>query len=111
MLCPKCKKEMTVTNEHEIELDFCEECEGIWFDYNELDGLLGKNAKLSFDKCRRETTPHNEDMKHATCPRCQQRMTKVQIEVDMIIDFCEDCNGIWLDGGEFERIRSKNPFA
>lgn len=40
------------------------------------------------------------------CPRCNQvelMMTKRQ-EVE--IDFCPECNGIWLDNGELNKIIS-----
>ena len=40
MLCPVCKYDMIVVEYHDIELDYCTTCQGVWFDYGELELLL-----------------------------------------------------------------------
>ena len=45
MKCPVCKgvKGVMIIVEHEqIELDYCNDCAGIWFDHGELDLLLDR---------------------------------------------------------------------
>ncbi len=43
------------------------------------------------------------------CPRCHGPM-KVATRMDVELDFCPQCRGIWLDGGELEKLmeRSQN---
>lgn len=37
------------------------------------------------------------------CPRCTEPMSIV-LKKDVEIDFCPNCQGIWLDKGELEKI-------
>jgi uncharacterized protein len=37
------------------------------------------------------------------CPRCQQPMF-IALKGDIEIDHCPNCQGIWLDKGELEKI-------
>lgn len=41
-----------------------------------------------------------EDLK---CPRCDKVMEKIK-KADVIIDVCRECQGMWLDKGEMERL-------
>ncbi len=45
----------------------------------------------------------NEDRR--VCPVDGSVMGK-DVVLNVIIDRCESCNGVWLDGGEFDLIRS-----
>lgn len=38
--CPLCYSQLVPKLEHEIEIDVCPDCQGIWLDRNELDKLL-----------------------------------------------------------------------
>ena len=40
MVCPVCRKAMIVVEYHQIELDYCTSCHGVWFDSGELELLL-----------------------------------------------------------------------
>ena len=40
MICPVCKYDMIVVEYHDIELDYCTGCKGVWFDSGELTLLL-----------------------------------------------------------------------
>jgi uncharacterized protein len=37
------------------------------------------------------------------CPRCSVGMKKLK-KKDVIIDVCKQCNGMWLDAGEIEKL-------
>ena len=42
MDCPVCSDEPMIVLEHNnIEIDFCQNCQGIWLDQGELELLLG----------------------------------------------------------------------
>jgi Zn-finger nucleic acid-binding protein len=59
------------------------------------------------------STLHDESFQHAdrfgpiSCPACADRpMKKVEFNIHsgIVLDFCADCGGFWLDGHELERI-------
>ncbi|MBA63381.1 MAG: hypothetical protein CMJ76_13570 [Planctomycetaceae bacterium] len=39
------------------------------------------------------------------CPKCGAMLTALQLQ-DITIDKCHSCDGIWLDHGELEKLRS-----
>ena len=41
---------------------------------------------------------------HRRCPNCQSAMAK-EIIMNVIVDKCSDCRGVWFDGGELELLR------
>ncbi|MCL6579920.1 MAG: zf-TFIIB domain-containing protein [Candidatus Bathyarchaeota archaeon] len=91
-----------------IELDYCTECHGVWFDAGEL-GLLLKSLGVESQKLPVESlldTPepdHKE--KHHRCPICWQKMRKVALGEDLpTIDACRRGDGLWFDGGELARL-------
>ena len=105
MDCPVCKEPMLVLELHGIEIDFCNECVGIWLDAGELELLMEasdkKNQLLSsfqIDKTSSE--------KKRKCPRCLKRMEKVICGTaeKVLIDRCSYGDGLWFDHNELEEI-------
>ncbi len=45
MLCPVCKIPLKLTFREDIEIDYCEQCRGVWLDRGELDKLIEKSKK------------------------------------------------------------------
>ena len=111
MNCPKCKdQKLKKVVEKEIELDFCEQCHGIWFDRKELEKMMDKAVELSFDDIKSDKTMIDLDLQKADCPICDVPLEKIpKRNVDhLTIDQCYRCKGIWLDGGEFYRISKEH---
>ncbi len=111
MNCPKCQKEsLKWVDEDGVELDYCPKCGGIWFDENELDAVLGKHKKVSFNKVKNDSTAMTTDYQTAMCPVCQVVMKKVpeKNSAGIMLDQCPQCNGIWLDGESFIVYAMKN---
>jgi Zn-finger nucleic acid-binding protein len=44
--------------------------------------------------------------KKGFCPRDASELLRVYSSINrsVVIDACADCRGIWLDGGEFEKL-------
>lgn len=106
MQCPKCKSETLARfNVEEVAVDRCASCGGIWFDANELVQLLAEDAE-QVAALRHSGAPEERDGKKGLCPRDRTQLMRVYSAVDrtVIIDACPDCHGIWLDGGEFEKL-------
>ena len=108
MNCPKCQKTaLTRTTESGVELDYCTDCGGIWFDKGELQKVIDERIELTFDTVRSSETPMTMDYKTALCPVCGQVLSKIPDTkaVGIILDQCPSCKGLWLDGGEFKRVK------
>lgn len=108
MECPNKHGQLKKASFHNVNVDYCEKCIGIWFDKNELTYAKDDKDKqlnwVDFDVWR-----HKEKFETFKspkwCPVC--RVPFVQINYDdskVKVDFCKNCNGIWLDRGEFKQI-------
>lgn len=109
MQCPKCEQELQHQLFGEVEVDQCLGCHGVWLDLGELPVLRQqKNTKYSQDSG--ETVIH--DVVSAPCPRCggEGHMTRIHDlkRPEIVLDTCPVCYGIWLDGGELDKLTESN---
>ncbi|HEX6438471.1 MAG TPA: zf-TFIIB domain-containing protein [Candidatus Binatia bacterium] len=108
MRCPKCRTEtMNVFSVEGVALERCSSCSGIWFDARELSQLLEQDAR-HLSSLRRGRDTKALEGKKGFCPRDDSELLRVYSSINrsVIIDACADCRGIWLDGGEFEKLFS-----
>ena len=109
MNCPVCKKPMIILELNQVEIDFCDTCEGIWLDAGEIELLLndspGKDNVFSS-----LTSIANVKEKKIRCPLCNKKMDKVKIDAGdlVIIDKCKLNEGYWFDKNELQKILSVN---
>jgi len=104
MDCPVCKTPMVVIEFREIELDYCPDCFGVWFDAGELE-LLMESAGLDPRKTPLVLEPLRGGTAEARrrCPLCRRKMEKAACagrEGRVIVDRCKRDGGIWFDAGE-----------
>ena len=110
MICPSCKNDMIVVEYNRIELDYCGNCHGVWFDTGELELLLeslGLESANPFLKSTLETEEAETAEKKRRCPLCRQKMKKVNLEMKVLVDLCPQGEGIWFDGGEVRVLVSQ----
>jgi Zn-finger nucleic acid-binding protein len=106
MKCPKCKTaELGEYPVDSVIVDRCPACAGIWFDRQELSELLSEDARR-VASLRRGRDNDEADGTKGRCPRDDAELLRVYsgIERSVVLDACADCHGIWLDGGEFEKL-------
>jgi Zn-finger nucleic acid-binding protein len=103
--CPHC---FVKANRGEVEvfgpnifIDICPKCGGIWLDHGELNKLL-KDKKLS-DYLTKDIGTQSKSK--LICPRCGGLMD-VEHADDVEVDVCLNCNGVWLDSGELQELKS-----
>jgi hypothetical protein len=105
MLCPACRNSLIVVEYKQIELDYCTQCRGVWFDVNEVELLL-KSLNLDSESGKFASIYHLPEAKISElgrkCPVCRKKMRKVHLgdEHGIAIDVCNNKEGIWFDGGE-----------
>ena len=109
MICPVCKYDMIVVEYHNIELDHCTGCKGVWFDSGELELLLESQglgeAKLFLDNILDSPEAISSEKKRK-CPICHHKMRKATIggQPEILIDVCGKEHGLWFDGGEVTQL-------
>ena len=109
MDCAACRNPMIVVEHEKIELDYCTECSGVWFDAGEIELLLEKmqieSTGLEGLHLTEETQTREQRRR---CPVCRKRMKKVDLGHDpvIIIDACPDGDGLWFDSGEVGQVVS-----
>lgn len=106
MKCPKCNTEsFAAFAVQEVMVDRCSSCTGMWFDEHELPRVLAENIQHLTPLRRGDENPEL-DVKRGKCPRDNSRLLRVYSSRNraVVVDACLQCRGIWLDGGEFERL-------
>ena len=109
MICPACKSDMIVVEHSQIELDYCADCRGLWFDSGELELLLesmGLESPDLFLSDILESAEAESREKKRKCPICGRKMKKTVIgqEPEILIDVCRQGDGLWFDGGELGQL-------
>ncbi len=123
-ICPVCHIPLLQQAAHsQATLDVCPQCRGIWFDKGELQDAY---AAGEFQNVFADTLAVNRVSRlcahcHARlpllgancpscgatalvdCPVCQQAMQQREIR-NIVVDACETCQGVWLDGGELQAL-------
>jgi len=100
---------MIVVEYHNIELDYCNSCKGVWFDSGELELLLKsyglEEPKTFFDGIFNSQEAASPEKKR-NCPICGHKMKKTAIggQPEILIDVCRDKHGLWFDGGEVTQL-------
>ena len=106
MKCPKCvTRELVATHVREVEVDRCKHCRGIWCDHRELGELL-EQSKWQLGKLTGSKQRESLNLKKSKCPRDGTELIRVcsSENPDVVLDSCQKCNGIWLDGGELDEL-------
>ena len=110
MICPVCKYDMIVVEYHNIELDYCNSCRGVWFDSGELELLLKSQQGLEEAKPFLDGILNSKEAvsseKKRNCPICGHKMKKTATggQPEILIDICRNKHGLWFDGGEVAQL-------
>ena len=100
---------MIVVEYHEIELDYCTDCQGVWLDSGELELLLEsismESSHLFLSNILASKEAESPEKKRS-CPICGHKMKKINIgqESKTLIDVCRQEDGLWFDGGELGQL-------
>ena len=106
MDCPVCRDAMITLELHDVEIDLCVACGGIWLDAGELEQLIGDADKASrlLRTFQKQSHPSEAPRR---CPICLKKMHKILIgppETPVLIDACKRHHGLWFDQGELDDI-------
>lgn len=112
MKCPACYSSLSPLIYRGVEVDFCLDCGGTFFDRGELQEYLreflalpmGGEEALELDG--KMMTLGRSPSKGRKCPRCSALVHPFRYTYapKIIFDACENCCGIWADGGEVQEL-------
>jgi len=104
-VCPRDGTELTMerwTSAHgPVDVDICSTCRGIFLDDGKIRTLTG-NRRLHHLLHRRAFVDHVSKL---VCPNCKEIMGGENAG-SVRVDVCLECFGLWLDGGELERLKA-----
>ena len=108
MKCPKCDQELQLRLIGTVEVEECEKCNGIWFDKDELRKCKDQTDQdlnwMDFELWKHKDRFRVLD-KTVQCPKCHVNMVAINYDkTNVEIDHCIECEGVWLDGGDFQKI-------
>jgi Zn-finger nucleic acid-binding protein len=114
MECPKCHQALQGVDYEGVHIETCPACGGDGLDAGELAGIVeARNRRFNEQEClaiaqaAKITGVKLSTLdRHLTCPKCGGTTHPVNYGDDtgLIIDKCAQCNGIWLERGELEKI-------
>ena len=108
MKCPCCDAELETVKIKDIDVDRCSECEGVWFDDDELrqaKDVSGKDINwIDFEIWKHEDL-FKVEPRDLKCPKCSLPLIAIDYgDTNVEVDCCPKCKGVWLDNGEFNSI-------
>ena len=114
MNCPKCNTALRSSIYEGVEIDKCDHCNGTWLDDGEIVKIVETKEETFDPKLVRETlalafsgVPTEEQQTIVQCPKCQAGMVPINYDYSsgIILDRCPQGHGLWLDGGELEKVQ------
>lgn len=113
MECPACDNQLHTETHHDVELDVCGHCGGMWFDNFEVKKFDEAHEKAdSLLEIAFKDDVQLDSSRDRKCPKCTDIIlrrhffgSKRKIEIDE----CASCGGVWLDQGELKEIRATYP--
>ena len=105
-VCPKCKQNLVIVEFEGVELDYCVDCRGSWFDTGELELIIelagGEKTRLQ----QMITAARDVHRGERRCPRCRRKMDVLTVgpAPGVEIDRCPRGEGVWLDAGELATL-------
>jgi len=107
MKCPKCAGEFEKVDFRGVEVDRCEVCKGIFFDFAEDEELRGMFGSEGIDTGYEEIGKQMDEITNVPCPSCNAVMLTLRDQEQDHVSFevCPKCYGVFLDAGEFRDLK------
>ena len=114
-VCPKCHVALFVLSLNEVEIDFCQQCRGVWLDAGELENLIGRADTKSVDPLAQFQKLNGFIPRgpKSLCPRCDRPLEEISSQRGdqkaLTLDRCPQGHGLWFDAHELEELLAAFP--
>lgn len=107
--CPVCGSKLNLYSVSHLKFEGCPKCKGIWLAKDELRKLKNTVQNGSLHWLNDEVDNIGMTSAVASNRPCVKCRTTTLVSVifghsSVMIDWCRQCHGVWLDGGEFAAI-------
>jgi len=107
--CPSCGNALNLYTAFSVQIEGCPKCKGVWLMKDGLRELKNKVAGPSLRWLNDEIENIDKTSLIATKRPCVKCWNTKMISVifgksAIVVDWCPNCHGIWLDRGAFEAI-------
>ena len=107
--CPSCGSTLNLYELHQMKFEGCPKCKGVWLVKDELRKLKNKVGGASLRWLNDEIDNIEKASVIPTnrpCVRCKsvKMLSVIFGKTKILIDWCPQCHGQWLDRGEFQAI-------
>ena len=107
--CPACAATLDLYSIHGMEFEGCPKCHGMWLVKDELRKLKNKfnDGQLHWLNDEIDNIEKTSVIaSHRACPKCSasKLVSVIFGHSSVVMDWCPDCHGMWLDRGEFDSI-------
>ena len=96
---------------HDVDVSICPDCGGLLLERGELNRIAEPTeGDLEFSSVDLDSFQHEDEYGPIHCPRdTDTLMRKVEfvVETNIILDYCDRCQGFWIDGRELTRINAE----
>ncbi len=109
MQCPRCAVALTPHPHAGVVIDVCRRCHGSFLELGDARASLGESAEVS--QWERTSAARLVGASALACPAGHGRMSAYQLKapplrgVDLELDVCAVCCGMWLDVDEASRLQ------
>jgi Zn-finger nucleic acid-binding protein len=108
-VCPACGHNLFVYSIFSMDFEGCPKCKGVWLVKDELRKLKNRVNDGSMRWLNDEIEDMEKTSARVTDRSCVQCKATKMVSVlfgksSVMIDWCPQCHGVWLDKGEFEAI-------
>ena len=98
-VCPKCDVGLFILKFRAVEVDYCNQCRGVWLDAGELELLAGK-VLPGLQQQTGQVPPGKPHL----CPRCDQPLHEITAPGSLTLDRCPNGHGLWFDADELQQL-------
>lgn len=111
MNCPRDASPLASESIHEVPVLRCGQCGGMFLEHGDLNRVAEPTSgDLEFSTIDQDTFDHPDASEPINCPRdaeIQMMKAEFNIGTNIILDWCPECRGFWLDGAELGRINAE----
>lgn len=109
--CPRCHTALQSQTarppgrDADVTVDVCASCQGLWLDGAEL-ALTSEVLAALPKRLPGILASARQQPPGPACPRCSAALIELSL-IGVPVDLCGDCCGVWLDGGEYQRLTAE----
>jgi Zn-finger nucleic acid-binding protein len=101
--CPKCDVDLVPATRHDLKVNTCPSCKGMWLEHDELQEL--EDEVFDFGERWKGTLEFSAEATTHKCPECTLLLQRFRYRFyDLEMEFCPAQHGYWLEADEDTRV-------